>query len=86
MHEFVLFWILQIFVFLVGVAVGHSILLYKIRQQENRNRMLELQILEKRHEVLRQGKIIANSLEEALYKAKLQQEIDDIIRKDRQGN
>ncbi len=83
MGEFMLFWILQLFVFLLGVAVGHSVLLYKIRQQESRNRMLELKVLEKRQEVLRQGKIIASDLEEALYKTRLQQEIDDIIRKDR---
>ena len=82
MGEFLLFWVLQLFVFLVGVAVGHSILLLKIRHQEGKNRMMELKVLEKRQEILRQGKIVANDLEEALYKAKIQQEIDDIIRKD----
>lgn len=82
MGEFLLFWALQLFVFLVGVAVGHSVLLYKVRQQEGRNRMLELKVLEKRQEVLRQGKVIASDLEDALYRARIQQEIDDIIRKD----
>ncbi|MBD3242794.1 MAG: hypothetical protein GF331_19535 [Chitinivibrionales bacterium] len=81
MGEFLLFWILQLFVFLVGVTVGHSVLLYKIRQQEGKNRSTELKILERRQEVLRQGKVIASDLEEALYKARIQQEIDDIIRK-----
>jgi hypothetical protein len=83
MGEFLLFWILQLFVFLVGAAVGHSVLLYRIRQQESKNRMLELKVLEKRQEVLRQGKVMANDLEDALYKARIQQEIDDIIRKNR---
>jgi hypothetical protein len=82
MGEFLLFWTLQLFVFLTGVAVGHSILQYKIRQQEGKNKMMELKVMEKRQEILRQGKVVANDLEEALYKAKIQQEIDDIIRKD----
>ncbi len=86
MGEFLLFWILQLFVFLTGVAVGHSILLYKIRRQEGRNRALEVQIMQKRQEVLHQGKIVASNIEEALYKAKLQQEIDDIIRRDKSGS
>ena len=82
MGEFLLFWLLQRFVFLVGVAVGHTILLYKVRQQEGKNRMLELKVLEKRQEVLQQGKVIAGDFEEAVYKARIQQEIDDIISKD----
>jgi hypothetical protein len=81
MSEFLLFWVLQLFIFLTGVAVGHSVLLYKIRRQEGKNRALELQIMEKRQEVLHHGKVVANNIEEALYKARLQQEIDDIIRR-----
>jgi hypothetical protein len=83
MGEFVLLWVLQLFVFLAGVAVGHSIMRYKIRQQEGRNRIVELKVLEKRQEILRQGKLIANDIEEAIYKVRIQQEIDNIIRKDR---
>jgi len=83
MGELVLFWILQLFVFLVGAAVGHTVLLYRVRQQEGRNKLLELKLMEKRQEILQQGRLVANNLEEVLYKAKIQREIDDIIRRGR---
>lgn len=76
-----IFWVIQIFILLLGISVGHSILLLKVRREENRKKELELTLLEKRAEVLQQGKKIAHDLEEVLYKAKVQQEIDDIIRK-----
>jgi hypothetical protein len=79
---FVIYWLIQIFILLLGISIGHSILQLKIRREENRKRELELSLLEKRTEILQQGKKIAHDLEEVLYKAKVQQEIDDIIRKD----
>jgi len=74
-------WFIQIFVFLLGVAIGHSIILLKIRREENRKRELELALLEKRSDFLAQSTQIASDLEEALYNAKVRQEIDDILRK-----
>ena len=76
------FYLIQVFILLLGISVGHSILLLKLRSEENRKRELELTLLEKRADILQQGKKIAHDLEEVLYKAKVQQEIDDIIRKD----
>jgi hypothetical protein len=78
----IIYWLIQIFILLLGISIGHSILQLKIRKEENRKRELELSLLEKRTEILQQGKKIAHDLEEVLYKAKVQQEIDDIIRKD----
>lgn len=74
--------ILQSLVLLFGISIGRSVLILKLRQEENKKRSLELAILEKRSEVLSRGKQIAHDLEDVLYKAKVQQEIDDIIRKD----
>lgn len=81
-EQYFLFWIVQAFILLLGVAVGHSIILFRLRKEENKRRELELALLEKRTDVLKQGKKIVQELEEALYKAKVHQEIDDIIRKD----
>ncbi|NLE02793.1 MAG: hypothetical protein GX640_23245 [Fibrobacter sp.] len=78
----IFFYLIQIFILLLGISIGHSALLLKIRHEENRKRELELALLEKRADILQQGKKIAHDLEEVLYKAKVQQEIDDIIRKD----
>lgn len=74
-------WFIQIFVFLLGVAIGHSIILLKIHREENRKKELELALLEKRADIMSQSKLIATDLEDALYNAKVRQEIDDILRK-----
>jgi hypothetical protein len=74
-------WFVQIFILLLGISIGHSILLFKMHREENRKRELELALLEKRSDILSQSKQIAHDIEEALYKAKVQQEIDDILRK-----
>jgi len=80
--EYALFWVIQAFVLLLGVSLGHSVLVLKIRREENRRHELELALLEKRAEVLKEGKQMAHDLEDALFKAKVQQEIDNIIKKD----
>jgi len=80
-EQYVIFWVVQVFILLFGVSIGHSILIFKIRKEENKRRELELSLLEKRSEVLKEGKQIAHDLEEVLYKAKVQQEINDILKK-----
>jgi uncharacterized membrane-anchored protein YhcB (DUF1043 family) len=81
-EKYIVFWMVQALILLFGVAIGHSFLLLRLRREENRRRELELTLLEKRTEILKQGRKVAQDLEDALYKAKVQQEIDDIIRKD----
>ena len=80
-EEYLIFWTALIFVLLLGLSIAHSILIVRIRRAENRRRELETALLEKRAKALRQGKQIAHDLEEVLYKAKVQQEIDDILKK-----
>lgn len=79
--SFIIILLIQVFILLLGLSIGHSIVLLRIRAEENRKKELELSLLEKRSDILMQGKKIAHDLEEVLYKAKVQQEIDDIIRK-----
>ncbi|MFP4163811.1 MAG: hypothetical protein ACLFQB_02245 [Chitinispirillaceae bacterium] len=81
-EKHLIFWLIQALILLFGIAVGHSFLLLRIRREENKKRELEMALLEKRSDILKKGKRIAKDLEDALYKAKIQQEIDDIIRKD----
>ena len=80
-QSFIILFLIQVFILILGIAIGRSIILLRLRAEENRKRELELSLLEKRSDILMQGKKIANDLEEVLYKAKVQQEIDDIIRK-----
>jgi hypothetical protein len=81
--ESLLFLTLQIFVLLLGISIGRSILILKTRREENKRRELELALLEKRASVLKEGKQIAHDLEEVLYQAKVQQEIENIIKKNK---
>lgn len=76
-----LFWFIQVFIFILGVSIGHSIIMLKIHREENRKKELELALIEKRSTLLSHSKQIARDLEEVLYNAKVQQEIDDILRK-----
>jgi hypothetical protein len=76
-----IFWFAQLFVFLLGVSIGHSLIMLKIHREENRKKELELALLEKRSDFISNSKKIAHDLEEVLYNAKVQQEIDDILRK-----
>ncbi|HMD67588.1 MAG TPA: hypothetical protein VKF42_01830 [Chitinivibrionales bacterium] len=80
-EEYLIFWIIQILIVLLGLSLGHSILVFKIRKEENKRRELEIALLEKRAAMLSEGKQIAHDLEEVLYKAKVQQEINDIFKK-----
>ena len=80
-EHYIVFWILQLLVILFALSLGRSILILKIRKEENRKRELDLAVFEKKTEILTRGKKIAHDLEEALYKAKVLQEIDKIIRK-----
>ncbi len=77
-----LFWTVQAFIILLAISVGHSVVLLRLRREENRRRELELALMEKRTDVLRQGRKVAQDLEDALYRAKVQQEIDGMIRKE----
>jgi hypothetical protein len=78
---FVLITLVNFFVLLLGVSVGRSFIVYKIRREENRRRELELDILEQRSGIIERGKLVAANLEDLIYRAHVQQEIDKIIRK-----
>lgn len=80
-EEYLIFWTALIFVLLLALSIAHSILIVRIRRAEDRRRELETALVEKRAEALRQGKQIARDLEEVIYKAKVQQEINDILKK-----
>ena len=81
--ETLLFLMLQIFIVILGMSIGRSLLILKTRREENKRRELELELLEKRASVLQEGKQLAHDLEEVLYQAKVQQEIENIIKKNK---
>jgi predicted alpha/beta-fold hydrolase len=70
---------LFVFIFLLGISIGHSILTLQLRKEENKKREFELEILNKRSQILKESKEITNNIEEYLYKANVRQEIDNII-------
>jgi hypothetical protein len=72
--------IASLIIFSLGVALGKSLFVIKLRREENRRRELELAVLEKRSQILKESKDISNNLEELLFKANVQQEINNILR------
>lgn len=80
-EEYIIFGSALIFILLLGLSIGHSVIIVRMRRKEDRRLELESTLQEKRAEALRQGKRIARDLEEVLYKAKVQQEINDILKK-----
>ncbi len=80
-EEYLVFWMVQVLILLLGLSVGHSFLVLKRRKEENKRRELEITLLEKRAVILKEGKQFAHDLDEVLYKAKVQQEINDILKK-----
>lgn len=61
--------------------MGHSMFILKLRKEENKRRELELAVLTKKTQVLKESKEMSDNLEELLFKANVQREIENIIRK-----
>jgi hypothetical protein len=80
-EEYLIFLTALIFVLLLGLSIGHSVLIVRIRRKENRRCELETVLQEKRAQALRHGNQVVHDLEDVLYKAKVQQEIDEILKK-----
>jgi hypothetical protein len=78
---YVLMAVVNLFVLLLGVSIGRSLILLRLRKEENRKQELELDILEKRTAVIERGRQVATNLEELIYRAHVQQEIEKLIRK-----
>ena len=70
-----------IFIFLLGISIGHSLFTLKMRKEENKKRELELALLTKRSQVMKESKHFSERLEELLYKVNVKKEIDNIIGK-----
>ena len=80
-EEYLIFLIVVVFILLLGLSIGHSVLVFKMRKEENKRRELEITLMEKRAAMFKDGKRIAPDFEEVLYKAKVQQEINDLLKK-----
>lgn len=70
-----------IFIFLLGISIGHSLFTLKMRKEENKKRELELALLTKRSQVIKERKHLSERLEELIYKVNVKKEIDNIIGK-----
>ena len=74
-----------VFIFLLGVTFGHSLLILKLRKEENKRRELELSILSKKPPAQLKRVSLNESLEEMLFKAEVEKEINNLLRK-QEGN
>ena len=78
-YNFVLYLTSFTFLFMLGSSVIKAVKTLKMRRELNKQKDLELAILEKREALLKEGKKVSENLEELLYKAQLQKENDDIM-------
>ncbi|MBN1982570.1 MAG: hypothetical protein JW795_13635 [Chitinivibrionales bacterium] len=71
-----------VLIFLVGVTFGHSLVILKLRKEENKKRELELAMLEKRPQLLnlKKRKEISDTIEEILFQVNVEKEINNILR------
>ena len=79
LFNILIFSIAGTFTFLLGISVGHSIFIVRQRNEENRKREHELSLLNKRFQIMKESKHLSKKLEDLLYKANVQKEIDNII-------
>lgn len=70
-----------VFLVLLSVSLGRSITLMRLFHEQNRKRQLELDLLAQKSEILKHGKQIAHDLEQVLFTAQVQKEIEDMTRK-----
>ncbi len=79
-YNYLILCVASVFIFLLGITIGHSFFVLQLRKEENRKRELELAILDKRSHILKESKKISNNLEELFYKVQVQEEIDKITK------
>ncbi len=80
-YNYILLAVTGAFIFLLGITVGHAVFVLQLRREENKKRELELALLNRRSQVLKESKKMSANLEELLYKANVQQEIENILKK-----
>jgi hypothetical protein len=81
--ELILLLTCNLLIFLLGFTLGRSLITLRLRREENKRRILELRMLEKRGEVFPEGQDGSGSLEELIYRAQIHEEIEKLIRKAR---
>ena len=80
-YYFLVWTVACIFIFLLGISIGHSLFVLKMRKEENKKRELELALLNKRSKFMKESKHLSERLEELIYNVNVKKEIDNIIGK-----
>lgn len=69
-----------LFFFIMGITIGHSKSIIKIRQEENRNKEIEANLLRERTEILKAKQKISENIDELIFRAKVHSEIENITK------
>jgi hypothetical protein len=80
-YIFLVWTVASIFIFLLGVSIGHTFFTLKMRKEENKKRELELALLNKHSQAIQEDTLLSEKLEELIYKVTVKKEIDNIIGK-----
>ena len=71
---------LALFLFILGIAIGHSAMTLKLRREENVKRDLDEKLSRNKKEILLAGEKISRNIDDLLYKVNLRREIEDITK------
>lgn len=69
-----------LFFFILGVAIGHSKTIIKIRKEENKKKEIEASVLKERSEILKAKQKISENIDELIFRAKIHNEIENITK------
>ena len=77
-NELVILLILIVFLMILCISVGKTLMNIELYRQSNKKLRLEQFLLDQKERILKDGKKVAMDLEDVLYKARIQQQIDDM--------
>lgn len=69
-----------LFFFIMGITIGHSKSIIKIRQEENRKKEIEANLLKERNEIIKAKQKISENIDELIFRAKVHNEIENITK------
>lgn len=69
-----------LFFFIMGITIGHSKSIIKIRREENRKKEIEADLLRERSEILKAKQKISENIDELIFRAQVHNEIENITK------
>ena len=76
--EILLFAFIGLLIFLTGAIIGMVFLRMRIKRIEAKQKELDIELLQKRTDILKETSLLLQNLEKLVYQARVAKEIDDL--------